>query len=182
MTTASQPTPIDYDRTLRRSGKRFMMPAVVLGLLGGHVVFIVTAITLATGDRSFAVVPDYYQKAVDYDERKAQLAQSQALGWRVELQADDALSTTGERGVTVRLTDREGAQVPGAALSVSCYHLSNAGEPVHFELTEALSGEYVGSSALGREGFWWFEVTAQRNDQRYIHEFKQFLWQAEVTP
>lgn len=161
--------------------RRFAMPAVVLGLLGGHVVFILLAITLATGDRSFAVVPDYYQKAVAYDDRKAALAVSAALGWRVALEPGAQVTSLGERDVLVRLRDREGAAVSGAQVAVSGYHFSRADEPVSFELAEALPGQYVGRAPLGREGFWWFELTAVRGGEDFFTEFKQFVPAGEVA-
>ena len=165
----------------KQSAKRFTMPAVVLGLLGSHVLFIIIAITLATGDRSFAVVPDYYQKAVAFDDRKAQLAQSAALGWQVELEPAETIDSHGRRGVVVRLRDRDGTQISGAELRVSCYHLSRAGEPVNMELVEALPGQYVGKGRLGREGFWSFDLVAKVQKTRFVSAFKQFVFEAEQS-
>lgn len=162
----------------RKSARRFTMPVVVFGLLGGHMAFIVIAITIATGDRSFAVVPDYYQKAVAYDDRKSLLADSEALGWRVELQPAKSASSIGGREVLLRLTDREGSAVAGAAVRVSCYHFSNASRPESFDLVEGRPGQYSGTARLRREGFWWFEIEAVRGDDVFVAEFKQFVWAA----
>lgn len=156
------------------------MPAVVLGLLGGHVVFIMVAITLATGDRSLAVVPDYYGKAVDYDQRKADLADSAALGWQAEFQPSATISLTGERDLLVVLRDREGAAVEGASLGVSCYHFARASDPLTIEFSEVLPGQYVGKARLAREGFWQFELEAQRGSERFVSETKQFVPKAEA--
>ena len=157
------------------------MPMVVLGLLGGHMVFIMTAITLATGDSSFAVVPDYYQKAVDYDERKALLAESEQLGWRVELTAAEQIDAIGEREVLVMLRDRDDQPVTDAAVQVFGYHYARAGEPVAFESVEVLPGQYVGKARVGREGFWQFEIDVNRGEQRFFTSFKQFVLPAGAT-
>lgn len=151
------------------------MPLVVLGLLGGHMIFIMTAITLATGDSSFAVVPDYYQKAVDYDERKALLAESEQLGWQIELAAAEQIDAIGEREVVVMLRDRDGQPVTDAAVQVFGYHYARAGDPVAFESVEVLPGQYVGKARVGREGFWQFEVSAERGEERFFSSFKQFV-------
>lgn len=171
----------NQDRPVKAAGtiRRFTMPAVVLGLLGGHVVFIMVAITLATGDQSFAVVPDYYKKAVDYDQRKAELAESDSLGWRAELQPAALVDALGEREVVVVLRDESGASVTGAAVRVSCYHYARAGEPIAFDLQEVLPGQYVGRARLAREGFWQFELLARQGESAYVREFKQFVNQAE---
>jgi len=167
------------DQKPGKSAKRFAMPAVVIGLLGGHMVFICVAITLATGDRSFAVVPDYYSKAVDYDQRKAELAASEALGWRVELQPGPTTDVKGERALVVVLRDAEGMAVTDADVRVACYHFARASQPVSFELVELLPGQYSGTAKLGREGFWQFEVIADRGDQRFVSETKQFVREPE---
>lgn len=152
-----------------------MMPLVVLGLLGGHMIFIMVAITLATGDRSFAVVPDYYQKAVDYDERKALLTESAELGWQADLVPSDQLDAVGQREVVVMLRDQKGRPITDAAVRVSGYHYARAGEPVAFEAIEALPGQYVGKARVAREGFWQFEIDVQRGEQRFLSSFKQFV-------
>ena len=156
-----------------------MMPAVVLGLLGTHMLFIVIAITLATGDRSFAVVPDYYQKAVDYDDRKALLATSAELGWVVELTPGKTADVMSERDVVVQLRDADGQPVRDAQISVSCYHFARASEPLAFKFDEILPGQYVGRARLSREGFWQFELIAEQGDKLFISQFKQFVTSAE---
>ena len=166
--------------TNRKPAKWMAMPMVVAGLLGGHVVFIMIAITLATGDRSFAVVPDYYQKAVAYDDHKAALAASAAMGWQVELTPADALGPVGERDVVLVLRDREGQPIAGAAVSVTGYHFARASEPVAFELAELLPGQYVGQAKIGREGFWRFEITAKQGETIFVDGFKQFVKQTEA--
>ncbi|MFN3168598.1 MAG: FixH family protein [Phycisphaeraceae bacterium] len=174
----SAPTP-RADTKPGKQARRFTMPAVVLGLLGGHMVFILIAITLATGDRSFAVVPDYYNKAVDYDQRKAELAASEGLGWQVEFQPGVDVDAKGDRELVVVVRDRDGRAVTDAEVRVSCYHYARASEPVLMELTEWLPGQYAGAGRLSREGFWQFEVIATRGDQRFVSDTKQFVRKPE---
>lgn len=165
--------------TPAKPGKRFVMPAVVLGLLGGHVTFVVLAITFATGDRSFAVVPDYYQKAVDFDEHKAALEASDKLGWQIGLEPSAEADVYGNRVLVLRLTDAQGQPVRKAAVRVSCYHLADAGRSMEIELVESLPGQYVGSARVSREGFYQFDVSAIRGEERYVQGFEQFLRSAE---
>lgn len=173
---------VDPERQSPTARSRWTMPAVVFGLLGGHMVFILIAITLATGDRSFAVVPEYYQKAVAFDDRKAALAASEAMGWSVQLRPATSLSPAGQRELIVQITDTEGKPVTGRSVRLGCYHFSRADEPLAFELIEALPGQYVGADRLSREGFWWFELSVAGGGQPFVAEFKQFVSAAEATP
>ncbi len=164
-----------------RARKRFMMPAVVLGLLGGHFVFILVAITLGTGDPSFAVVPDYYDKAVAHDDRKGALAASAELGWRYEIRPGRTLDAVNQRDIIIALHDRDGGPIEGATVTLSCYHFARAGEVLDIELSEVLPGRYAGRAGLGREGFWQFDLAATRGDERFVAAAKQFVYRAEAA-
>lgn len=174
--------PTDQTTQTRAPGKRrwYLMPVVVLGLLGAHMAFIFTAITLGTGDPSFAVVPDYYQKAVDYDEYKALLAESAALGWSVRLSPAEQADAIGQRDLIVRLRDGAGEPVQGLRVLIDGFHQARASQPVSFECVEVLPGQYVGKAAMAREGFWQFAIDASGKDQRFVAELKQFVSAAEV--
>ena len=51
----------------RRAAWRW--PAILLALLGGHAAICVAMIVVATNDPSFAVEPEYYTRALDWDDR-----------------------------------------------------------------------------------------------------------------
>lgn len=159
-----------------------MMPAVVLGLLGGHMIFIFTAITLGTGDPSFAVVPDYYEKAVDYDQRKALLAQSAELGWAIELTPAAQADAIGQRELFVRFQDSAGQPITGLLVQVTGYHVARAKETVTMQCVEVLPGQYVGSARMTREGFWQFAVDAEHGEERFASEARQFVTAAGGAP
>jgi len=160
----------------RDSRRRFVMPAVVIGLLGGHVLFIAYAITLATGDPSFGVVPDYYQRAVGFDDRKAALQASADLGWSVELTPANSASVRGERVLALRITDVDGLPVTGASVVLDGYHVARAGNPQSCELTEVLPGQYAGTARMTREGFWEFDLAARRGETVYVTHLRQYIW------
>lgn len=160
---------------------RMLMPVVVLGLLGGHMLFIVIAITLGTGDPSFAVVPEYYERAVDYDNRKALLAQSKAMGWSVELLPGDQADVMGLRDLVVQLCDDQGLPIQGLAVKVEAFHLARASEPVAMDCVEVLPGQYLGTGRLLREGFWQFAIDASSDGRRFILDRKQFVRSVEAS-
>lgn len=148
------------------SRRHWVMPAVVFGLLGGHVTFIVTAITLATGEASFAVVPDYYQKAVSYDERKALLAQSDELGWQIDLTPSDQVDTDGQRKLILQLRNAQGSPIEGMAVSIDGYHLARADQPLSMSCAEVLPGQYIGVGPITKEGYWRFAIDVSSSDEK----------------
>ncbi|MFK7790373.1 MAG: FixH family protein [Phycisphaeraceae bacterium] len=166
---------VDQTALKKTQKRRFIMPAVVLGLLGGHMIFIFTAIAIGTGDPSFAVVPDYYQKAVDYDEKKALLAESAELGWTVELMPSDTADAIGQRELIVQLRDASGKPVRNRVVKIDGFHQARASQPISMTCVEVLPGQYVGKGLLTREGFWQFTVDAASEEASYIAEVKQFL-------
>lgn len=54
-----------------RNPRCLRWPLIVIGLLLGHVCLMAVAVTVAVRDRSNPVVPDYYQKAADWDRTHA---------------------------------------------------------------------------------------------------------------
>src|SRR5512138_3082971 len=83
---------------------------------GGNVVFMV----LANRDASFAVEPDYYQKALDWDRTMAQEATNRALGWTARVEG--TFPAPVGRRLTLRLLDRDGHAVDGAAVTLEALH------------------------------------------------------------
>lgn len=159
----------------RGGWRTYLMPGLVIGFLGGHTLFIVIAISLATGDRSFAVVPDYYQKAVDWDDHKARLAASDALGWEAAIEPAHEVSLHGERALVVTIHDAQGRLVEGAEVEVTMYHRARAGDPLTISLAPDTPGRYTATAKMRDEGFWDFTLTARRGDQAFLVQRQQYV-------
>lgn len=163
------------DRSPTPRWRVFLMPGVVCGLLGGHVVFVAIAITLATGDRSFAVVPDYYQKAVDWDQRRDELAASDELGWRVELRPSGTVDALGQRNLALAVHDAAGQPVAGAAVTVEFFHHARAKDFRDIELSEVVPGQYAAAAQMPLAGRWQFDIVIERGEQRYVATLQQHV-------
>src|SRR5262245_58187076 len=99
----------------RRSGAYW--PVLVVVLLSGGAAANIGMMLLATRDTSFAVEPDYYRKALEWNETMAQAAKNAALGWSVAVQ----LERTPESGAVkliARVRDRAGQDVAGARVGI----------------------------------------------------------------
>ena len=101
--------------------------AFVVGMLGLQVAGGVMAIMLATGDQSVAVVPDYHQKALRWDEEVALRQASRSLGWTCEV---DYRTAGGSRPATLQfaLTDRGGVPVKIASGELKIYRHARAAD------------------------------------------------------
>ena len=177
-TQQPEPTPEPGSAAASR-WRVLVMPGVVCGLLGGQMIFIAIAITLATGDRSFAVVPDYYQKAVDWDQRKADLAASDALGWSIEVRPGEAADALGQRQLAVVVRGREGLPIEGATVHVDFFHHARAKDNQSAELVELVPGQYAAQVKMPQDGRWQFDLEIERGSERFVATVQQHVSPAQ---
>ena len=70
------------------AAKGWYWPVAIVGLLVGGAAANIGLMIVANRDATFAVEPDYYRKAVDWDRTMAQEARNVELGWRVSAQLE----------------------------------------------------------------------------------------------
>ncbi len=137
---------------------RVWIGAVVVLLAGNALAM--GALVVASGSGStHHVVPDYYRKALAWDEEMAVDRASQALGWRAQLRAEPAAGGT---ALDILLVDRDGAPVAGAAVAVSAFHRIDAGNIHRIALVDAGGGHYRAQAPLRRAGVHELTVSAER--------------------
>ena len=121
-------------------------PAAVLAVT---VVANVALLWKANSDPSFAVEPDYYQRAVLWDSTVAQRHRSDALHWRAAVRL--APPEGGEATILVTLTTQEGAPVDSADVRAEASH--NAGRRrVSGAITRVGAGALRGADPLQSAG------------------------------
>ena len=117
---AAAPAPAGSpDARQRRRGLFWILVPVVLltlSLLGA-----LTTAAIAVSDPSFAVEPDYYKKALHWDQHQTALERSARLGWSVALRTEPAIVGA---ELVVELRDRQGQPVEGADVRVEAFHKS----------------------------------------------------------
>ena len=82
---------------LERRAKYVWLTFVVL-LLGLQLTIGGFAIRLATADRSAAIVPDYHNAALNWDEDRESRSRVQQSGWDFRWQLSDTADASGNRG------------------------------------------------------------------------------------
>ena len=118
---------------------------------------------VASRDPSFAVEPDYYRKGLEWDRTMAQEEVNRHLGWALSVDAGPAERPADLR-LVVRLSDRDGRGVDGAAVTVAARHGARAAEAVSGDLAPVAGGRYAADLPLRRAGLWELRLTARRGD------------------
>lgn len=149
-----------------KSGEWF--PYMLVGLLMISVGSNVYLFIRATNDPSFAVEPNYYDKAVRWDETQEVRAKSEALGWHAELRAEPS-------SLELILSDAFGRPVVGAEVEVVAFHNARANERIRAELVEQEEGRYLLVRAFPRPGLWEYRLAAVRDEDTFVHVTQQEL-------
>ena len=149
-----------------KDGKWF--PYLLLGLLllpvGANIVLIIKA----NSDPSFAVEPDYYQKAIEWDEHQVALAKSEALGWNLSVDAQN-------KPLRVNLRDALGQPIDNASVSVEAFPNARASHRVRSELQAQSGGVYVLKTHLELPGIWEFRWVATLGDKQLMKTTREEL-------
>lgn len=153
------------------SGGRGMI-ALVFALLGGSVATCVVLALTARGDPAFAVEPDYYAKAVAWDERQAEERASDGLGWRVDVAVSPAAGA--ELELTLTLTDAGGQAIEGARVHLEAFAVARARHVRELDLVES-GGTYRGVFDATTPGLWELRLRAVRGAEVMVANVRRDL-------
>lgn len=142
-------------------------PALVVGLLAAGVGANVYLLARAVDDPSFAVEPDYYAKAVQWDAHQAQARENADLGWSAAVEVGPADLATGRARVVATLTGRDGRKIESATVAVEAFHNARSGQRLDVKLVETDGHDYAADAPIVRPGLWEFRLTARRGSDTY---------------
>jgi nitrogen fixation protein FixH len=165
-----------------RKWRYWTWPLIVVGLLLGHLSIMVTAVVLATGDKSFAVLPNYYDKAVNWDKNQAELRASEELGWQVTVIPSADVGPTGHRGLTVSVADAAGQPVADAVVDLTWYHHKRPNELLKAAFHTDRAGRAAETVVMRGEGFYQVNVTATAGGRRFVTVLTPFVSNAKRGP
>ena len=135
-------------------------------------------VSVATSDPSFAVVPDYYRKAVAWDETARQTAANERLGWTLAIDVSRRTDAGDRREVRVDLHDAAGAPIRDAGIRIEAYFDARAGakQRVLLEPAPDQPGRYIGRLPVERDGHWTFHAVVHRGEDRFTAQRGVFIW------
>lgn len=150
-------------------------PVGIVLLLATFVAANLFVMRIAGADPSFAVEPDYYQKAVGFDSTMALTARSNALGWtaRAGLTSDS---------VTVHLIDARARPATGATVTISARFNARAADVHVATLIEGEPGRYVAPLTTAHAGEWEVRVDASRGIDRFVTSLRTVAPGARHSP
>ena len=151
-----------------------LWPAVIAGALGLHVVGSLVMVYFATSNESYAVEPDYYRKALAWDEKRAQDRHNAELGWRLDFTVEPA--TAGRDPIVrVELSTVDGGPLTDASISVEAFANARRDDVLTAGLTETDAG-YQAAMPMRRDGLWEFRFTVTRGDDLFTYRDTRHVW------
>lgn len=142
--------------------RRWMFVPILLLL--GNALFAFTAVRLALRDHGTAAEPDYYRRALAWDEAQAARTAGERLRWTVS----PSLSRGDDGSVLLELTvvDKWGVPIDGAVVAVEVIPVRAADLATTVACLETAAGVYAASIPVRAHGQWEFRVRIERGDDR----------------
>ena len=152
-------------------------PIGIAAILFTTVASNVGVILLTKDDPSFAVEPDYYRKAVEWDSTTARRARSDALGWQVTptVQVGGANSE-----LALALVDANGAPITDAIVTGELLHIARAAQMQAVSFAATADG-YAATVQMPRAGVWELRLDATRGDQRFLRTVRVETTRADAS-
>jgi nitrogen fixation protein FixH len=136
-----------------RKAKRMWVSLVVL-LLGIQLLIGYVSIRLATGDPTVAIVPNYHEEALKWDQTKAALSAPARLGLEPELEVSTTADGKGFRAIVFALRDADGRPVTSLDVVASVYRHARASEIQNVSLSQIGEGRFMATLPMPQTGLW----------------------------
>ena len=130
---------------------------------------------VAVRDPHFATEPDYYQKAIHWDQTQAQVAANQRLGYVVHAPRSLEFDQQGQATLELSLSDRLGQPVTDAQLTGKAFANAYSGELVQVVFEERSAGRYLTRLRVTHPGQWVFEIACNSAAERFTAELRADL-------
>jgi nitrogen fixation protein FixH len=153
----------------------FRWPLIIIAMLATHVTIMMIAVTLATRDPDFSVVPDYYNKATHWDQQQAALKASALLGWHLRIEPAPQVDPLGVRNVRFTLVDAAGVPIHDAAIEVAYFHHAHGDHTQTLQLHSDATGTIEQPLPMRYEGIWEFHCTATANGHSFTQSSTQWI-------
>lgn len=149
-------------------------PVIIVGMLAVHIALMAIAVVLSTRHRP-AIVPNYYQQALQWDQAQAQRRASAELGWKITFEPSAATSPLGQRDVTIRIVDRDNQPVADAHIEIAYFHHARADETMTSTLRTNERGVATQNLKMRNEGWWQIQLIASNASGRYTTTLTQYV-------
>ena len=156
--------------------KGSLWPWVIAGALALHVVASLVVVFVAASNPSYAVEEDYYQKALHWNDKRAQDRTNEELGWRLDITVRPAETPGEEPTLEVHLADGGGEPIDGAVVAVETFHNARADDILRAGLDAVGEGVYRTTLPMRHNGRWELRFTVDRGQDRFTHTETRHLY------
>jgi len=153
-----------------------LWPLVIAGALALHVVVSLVVVFIATSDPSYAVEEDYYQKALAWNDKRAQDRTNETLGWSIDFSIEPPATPGDQPTLEAKLQDGHSSPLDGATVSVEAFHNARSADILKFQLTPEGEGIYRSSFPAKHNGRWELRFTVNHGDHRFTHSETRHLF------
>ncbi len=130
-------------------------PWIIVGMLVVHASIMLGTIAYVSAKNDLYVEPDYYAKAVDWDNQRAMREMAENMGWVIEVLVQDSQpDSDAGRTIQVSIHDRDGQPIDGALVEVESVHPAHANDRINLVLLGVGDGQYRKPIGMDVPGFW----------------------------
>lgn len=151
-------------------GSGRIWPVFICGLIGMNMCIVGATIYFALSDSSAAVEPDYYRRALSYDDTLRQEALNARLGWTAAVAVDPS-----DRRLLITLRDSSGKPVDGARVDVEAFANLRSAERQRLALSPTGDGQYAATLKPGASGRWRVRMSVMRGADTWTHQSEVLL-------
>ncbi|MBL0927780.1 MAG: FixH family protein [Phycisphaerales bacterium] len=146
-------------------------PTFILAIIGLSLATMGTMIYRAVGDPSFAYEPQYYQKALAWDQTAAQRRRNAELAWTTILRTSAPNPATAERLLHLTVADAAGAPIAGAAVTAEVFPSLRAWDRRSLAFRPDPAGGYAADLRADLGGIWRIRLRIERGPEVFTAEF-----------
>jgi hypothetical protein len=157
--------------------KGSLWPWIIGGALVLHVVVSLVVVFFATTDASYAVEEDYYQKAINWDEKRAQDRINNELGWSLSFSVTPPTSPGEHPTIEVDLADITARPLAGAAIALETFHKAHSEDIIRIMIEPAGdAGRYTASPGMLHNGRWELRFTVDHGGEHFTYTETRHLF------
>ena len=149
--------PAESIASAEKRAKRFWI-ALVLFLFVIQSTIMGLVVHLAIGDPSAAVVPDYHNAALKWDETRRLLETADRLGWKIQFEPSDVADGRGMRALQVSIHNDRGAEVDELNVTGRLYHHARATDIQTIRFKPVGKGNYLVLAPVSKQGIWQLDL------------------------
>jgi hypothetical protein len=157
-------TDVNKDPGAKASGARWAL--VPVGLLVSSVAGFTWMAFIAIHDPNFALEPNYYQKALHWDQTQGQAATNQRLAYHFSVPSSFTLDAQGRATFSLKLSDGSGRPISGARVLAEAFPNAFSTEIANLTFQEHEPGSYSATVNAKRAGVWELRLEVQNGAER----------------